>query len=44
VNDKIDNQRSDSCAGRLIIYWSVVGIPLAWGIWTTILKLPALFR
>jgi hypothetical protein len=25
-------------------YWFVVGIPLAWGIWNTLLKLPALFR
>jgi hypothetical protein len=29
---------------RLVLYWSVVGLPLAWGIWTTLLKLPALFR
>jgi hypothetical protein len=26
---------------KLFIYWLVVGIPLAWGIWTTLLKLPA---
>jgi hypothetical protein len=29
---------------KLFIYWLVVGIPLAWGIWTTLLKLPALFK
>jgi hypothetical protein len=29
---------------RLVVYWSIVGIPLAWGIWKTILKLPALFQ
>ncbi|MEO8204573.1 MAG: hypothetical protein ABI615_00225 [Chthoniobacterales bacterium] len=29
---------------RLILYWSIVGIPLAWGIWKTALKLPALFQ
>ena len=29
---------------KLFIYWFVVGIPLAWGIWNTLLKLPALFR
>ncbi len=28
---------------KLLIYWTVVGIPLAWGIWTTVLKLKALF-
>jgi hypothetical protein len=27
-----------------IIYWSLVGIPLAWGIWKTAAKLPALFH
>lgn len=26
------------------VYWVVVGIPLAWGIWKTALKLPALFQ
>ena len=29
---------------KLFIYWLVVGIPPAWGIWTTLLKLPALFK
>lgn len=29
---------------RLIVYWLIVGIPLAWGIWKTLLKLPALFQ
>lgn len=29
---------------RLFVYWLVVGIPLIWGIWTTVLKLPALFQ
>jgi hypothetical protein len=28
---------------HLFIPWLVVGIPLVWGIWTTLLKLPALF-
>jgi hypothetical protein len=28
----------------LIIYWTVVGLPLAWGIWKTLVKLPALFQ
>jgi hypothetical protein len=29
---------------KLIVYWVVVSVPLAWGIWLTILKLPALFK
>ena len=29
---------------RLALYWSIVGIPLVWGIWNTLLKLPALFE
>jgi hypothetical protein len=28
----------------LIIYWAVVSLPLAWGIWKTAVKLPALFQ
>jgi hypothetical protein len=27
-----------------VVYWLVVGIPLAWGVWKTVLKLPALFQ
>jgi hypothetical protein len=52
--DRIDNhKRNVSMAERnqstdnglkLFIYWLVVGIPLAWGIWNTLLKLPALFK
>jgi hypothetical protein len=29
---------------RLIVYWTVVGVPLAWGVWKTLIKLPALFQ
>jgi hypothetical protein len=29
---------------RLFIYWLIVGVPFVWGVWITILKLPALFR
>ena len=28
---------------RLFLYWTVVGVPLAWGIYNTVLKLKALF-
>jgi hypothetical protein len=29
---------------QFLVYWSVVGIPLAWGVWKTLAKLPALFQ
>jgi hypothetical protein len=29
---------------RLVVYWLIVGIPLAWGVWKTLVKLPALFQ
>ena len=29
---------------QLWIYWGVVGFPLAWGVWKTVIKLPALFE
>jgi hypothetical protein len=29
---------------KMFIYWLIVGIPLVWGIWNTLLKLPALFK
>jgi hypothetical protein len=29
---------------QFVAYWLVVGIPLAWGVWKTLLKLPALFE
>jgi hypothetical protein len=38
-----DNQ-SGGNAMKLLFYWLVVGIPLGWGVWLTILKLPALFQ
>ncbi len=37
------NQSSGN-AFRLLLYWLVVGLPLVWGIWNTVLKLPALFK
>jgi hypothetical protein len=29
---------------QLLLYWVVVGIPLAWGVMKTVAKLPALFH
>jgi hypothetical protein len=39
-----EQNESGSNALHLFICWLVVGIPLVWGIWTTLFKLPALFR
>ena len=33
---------TESSIGRLVFYWLVVGVPLVWGIYTTVLKLKAL--
>lgn len=38
-----NENQTGSAMPRLLLYWTVVGIPLAWGIWTTVLKLKALF-
>jgi len=29
---------------KLVLCWMIVGIPLAWGVWKTLIKLPALFQ
>jgi len=36
--------KSAGNAVLLMISWIVVGIPLVWGVYNTLLKLPALFR
>ena len=33
-----------SSAVQLILYWAIVGVPLAWGVYMTALKLPAFFQ
>lgn len=38
-----NQDQTSSSAARLFLYWTVVGVPLAWGIWNTVLKLKALF-
>ena len=41
------DQKSPNYKGyavQLILYWTVVGVPLVWGIYRTLLKLPALFQ
>ena len=42
MNDKTQAPTGGS-AVRLFVYWTVVGVPLVGGIWTTVLKLKALF-
>jgi hypothetical protein len=37
-------EKTPAPVARLIAYWMVVGIPLAWGVWKTLMKLPALFQ
>jgi hypothetical protein len=39
-----DRHQSTDNKLKLFMYWLIVGVPLAWGIWTTLLKLPALFK
>ena len=38
------NESSSGNGVRILLYWLVVGIPLAWGVFKTIQKLPALFN
>ena len=38
------NESSSGNGVRILFYWLVVGIPLAWGVFKTIQKLPALFN
>ena len=38
------NSATGSSAVQLILYWAIVGVPLAWGVYKTVLKLPALFQ
>jgi hypothetical protein len=40
----MENKAPESSILQLAIYWLVVGVPLAWGIWKTLVKLPALFH
>jgi hypothetical protein len=42
MNELTEPRRS--YALQMLVYWLVVGLPLAWGVWKTILKLPALFQ
>ena len=39
-----DSPSNGGSAVQLLLYWSVVGVPLAWGVYKTLLKLPDLFH
>ena len=39
-----EHNQSTNNGLKLFVYWLIVGIPLTWGIWNTLLKLPALFK
>jgi len=39
-----DESKTSGNALMLLISWVVVGVPLVWGVYNTLLKLPALFR
>jgi hypothetical protein len=39
-----NESKSNGNAVMLLVSWIVVGVPLVWGVYNTLLKLPALFR
>ena len=40
----MEKNTASTPAIQLIVYWLIVALPLAWGIWKTLAKLPALFQ
>ena len=40
----MDSKSPSVVSSRFVIYWLIVGVPLAWGVWKTAIKLPALFQ
>ena len=42
--DMIERTTPPAVTVQLVAYWLVVGLPLIWGVWTTLVKLPALFQ
>jgi hypothetical protein len=39
-----EQNQSSGNGPMLLISWVVVGVPLIWGVYNTLLKLPVLFR
>lgn len=44
MDHHLSSRGSQGSTLQLCVYWLVVGIPLAWGVWKTLVKLPALFQ
>jgi hypothetical protein len=40
----MNKKNASNSATQLIVYWLIVGLPLAWGVWKTLVKLPALLQ
>jgi len=40
----VEKTKSGRNTAMLLFSWIVVGVPLVWGVYNTLLKLPALFR
>jgi hypothetical protein len=40
----MDKKPAPVSLAPFVFYWFVVGLPLAWGVWKTVVKLPALFQ
>ena len=40
----MEKNSASAPAMQFVFYWLVVSIPLAWGVWKTLVKLPALFQ
>ncbi len=37
-------ERNETSTARLVFSWALVGIPLLWGVWQTLMKAMALFE
>jgi MFS family permease len=42
--DTMEKHPPTTSMTQLAAYWLIVGLPLAWGMWKTLMKLPALFK
>jgi len=40
----MERNTASTTVAQLAFYWTIVGVPLAWGVWKTLVKLPALFQ
>jgi hypothetical protein len=42
-NDREETRRSGQW-GMVVLAWTLVGVPLLWGVWNTLVKASALFK